>query len=242
VTVRAAPAHLLAAALAAGLAFANAGRIHAAALVAVAVAALTAVVVDAPGARLAALAAVVALLGWWWASARLDVLDRSLLLADVGRAGRSTLVVTAPPVAGQFSIHVQARARSFRGLPVGESVQLELPLGRSPPQGAILDALVVVKLPPGPRHGFDERTWLRRRGVHVIFKVDDWKVVGARGGLGGLSDRLRARLIRSVAPGLGGERRAVLEGIVLGDGSSLSPALRQDFQASGLYHILTVMY
>ena len=43
-----------------------------------------------------------------------------------------------------------------------------------------------------------------------------------------------------MAPGLAGERRAVLEGIVLGEGSALSPGLRQDFQASGLYHILAV--
>ncbi len=41
-------------------------------------------------------------------------------------------------------------------------------------------------------------------------------------------------------PALTGERRAVLEGIVLGDGAELSPGLRQDFQASGLYHILAV--
>ena len=113
-------------------------------------------------------------------------------------------------------------------------------LGRSPPQGAVLDALVVVELPPGPEHGFDERTWLRRHGVHVVLQVDEWKQVGRRGGLGGLADRLRARLARSIAPGLAGERRAVLEGIVLGDDSELSPGLRQDFQASGLYHLLAV--
>jgi competence protein ComEC len=239
-TVRAAPAHVLAAAALSGLAFANAGRIHTAGLIAAAVAAVAVAVVDGPSARLAGLAAVLALLGWWWASARLDTLDRSPLLAEVGRAGRATVVVTAPPVAGEYSIRAQGRARSFQGRPVGEAVQLELPLGRSPPQGAILDALVVVKLPPGPKHGFDQRTWLRRRGVHVIFKVDDWNQVGARGGLGGFADRVREWLARSIAPGLGGERRAVLEGIVLGDGSALSPRLRQDFQASGLYHILAV--
>jgi hypothetical protein len=164
VTIRAAPGHVLAAALAVGLAFANAGRIHAVGLVAAALVALAALVIDAPGPRLAALAAVLALLGWWWASARLDALDRSLLLSDVGRAGRATVVVTAPPIAGQFSLRAQAHVRAFRGGRVDEAVQLELPLGRSPPQGAILDALVVVKLPPGPEHGFDERSWLRRRG------------------------------------------------------------------------------
>ncbi len=123
---------------------------------------------------------------------------------------------------------------------MNEPVQLQLKLGRSPPQGAVLDALVVVKLPPGPENGFDERTWLRRHGVHVVLRVDEWAQVGSRGGLGGVADRLHRWLGRSIAPGLGGERRAVLDGIVLGEGSQLSPGLRQDFQASGLYHILAV--
>src|SRR5439155_21601600 len=53
-------------------------------------------------------------------------------------------------------------------------------------------------------------------------------------------DRLRTRLASSIAPGVPGERRAVLEGIVLGDDAALSDGLRQDFRASGLYHLLAV--
>jgi competence protein ComEC len=98
----------------------------------------------------------------------------------------------------------------------------------------------VVALPPGSENGFDERSWLWRHGVHVVLKADSWRIVGARGGLGGVADGLRRRLINSIAPRLTGERRAVLEGIVLGDDNALSPGLRQDFQASGLYHILAV--
>lgn len=143
-------------------------------------------------------------------------------------------------VEGQFGLRAQGQASTFRGAAVDEPVQLELPLGRSPPQGAVLDALVIVKRPSGPENGFDYRTWLRRHGIHVILQVDEWKQVGRRGGLGGVADRLHKWLRGSIAPGLGGERRAVLEGIVLGEGSQLSPGLRQDFQASGLYHILAV--
>jgi competence protein ComEC len=197
-------------------------------------------VLGEPSERLAMLMTLVAALGWWWGSARLDSLDRSPMLSEVGRAGRAVVIVTSQPTAGRFSIRAPGEIRSFRGRPVRERVQLELNAGRSPPQGAVLDALVVVKLPSGPENGFDERTWLRRRGVHVVLEVDEWTQVGARGGLGGLADRLRAWLERSIAPGLGGERRAVLEGIVLGDGSQLSPGLKLDFQASGLYHILAV--
>ncbi len=239
-TLRPAPAHVLAAALAAGLALANLTRLHTPALALSLVAAAVAALAESSAVRLGALAVVVGLLGWWWAASRLDSLDRSPLAAEVGRAGRARVVVTAPPAAGRFSIRAQAVARTFDGRHVDEPVQLELHLGRSPPQGAVLDALVLVKEPPGPENGFDERTWLRRHGIHVVLRVDEWARVGSRGGLGGVADHLRAWLGSSIAPGVGGERRAVLEGIVLGDGSSLSPELRHDFQASGLYHLLAV--
>jgi competence protein ComEC len=234
------PAHVLAVSLAAGLALANIGRFHGMLLVLSALAGLAAAVADSAPARLALLAAALVLLGWWWGSARLDALDRSPLLAEVGRAGRAQVVITAQPVAGQFDIRAQGFVRTFDGRPIGEPAELQLKLSRAPPQGAVIDALVVIKLPPGPENGFDDRTWLWRHGIHVVLGVDEWAQIGSRGGLGGLADRLRARLLRSIAPGLGGERRAVLEGIVLGDGSQLSPRLRQDFQASGLYHILAV--
>jgi hypothetical protein len=61
---------------------------------------------------------------------------------------------------------VAARTRSFEDAAVDERVQLELPLGRAPPQGAIVSMLAVLRLPRGPHDGFDERTWLRRQGVH----------------------------------------------------------------------------
>jgi competence protein ComEC len=119
-------------------------------------------------------------------------------------------------------------------------VLLELANGRAPPQGAILSALAVVKQPRGPRDGFDERLWLRRHGVHVVLQVDEWHVVGRRGGIGGLADALRKRLRHSIARGLHGERAAVVEGVVLGEDSGLSDGLRRRFRASGLYHLLAV--
>jgi hypothetical protein len=44
---------------------------------------------------------------------------------------------------------------------------------------------------------------------------------------------------RSLAPGLDGERRAVVAGIVLGEDEGLDQVLRDDFRASGLYHLLS---
>jgi competence protein ComEC len=195
---------------------------------------------EAGMARLAVAACALALAGWWWGSARLDVLDTSTLVREVGRAETGDVVVTGPARRGRFELRIPAEVRRFGRLRPHESVLLELPLGRSPPQGAILEVLGEIELPRGPSHGFDERKWLRRHGVHVVLRGDRWKQTGRRGGLGGAADRLRAWLARSVAPGLRGERRALLEGVVLGDDEDLSDGLRRDFRAAGLYHLLAV--
>jgi competence protein ComEC len=123
---------------------------------------------------------------------------------------------------------------------VHEPVLLELPSGRAPPQGARLSVLGILREPRGPSHGFDERAWLRRYGVHVVLRADAWRRVGSRGGLGGIADRLHAWLARDSVPGLAGRRRAVLEGVVLGEDQGLSDGLKQRFRASGLYHLLAV--
>ena len=237
--IRAAPAHVGVASLCLGLATANLDRLRALPVVGVLVLA-AAFALRSPESRLAGLAVLALAAGWWWGSARLDALDRSPLRALVGHAGRATVVVTSQPRTGRFNIRASGAVRWFAWRSIHEPVQLELPLGRAPPQGAILDALVVLKEPRGPSHGFDERTWLRRHGIHVVARVDSWRVVGHRGGLGGFADRLRTHLARAIAPGLAGERRAVLEGIVLGDDAALSDGVRQDFRVSGLYHILAV--
>jgi competence protein ComEC len=236
-----APAHLVAALLCVGLALANAVRVHDGGLAGTFLVAAAVAVLADPPVRVLAVAAVLALgLGWWWASTRLDTLDRSPMTAQIGRAGRAVVAITAPPRPQRFGIEAQGTIRRFRGEPVHEAVQLELPLGRSPPQGAVLSALAIVAAPSGPSNGFDERTWLRRHGVHVVLRVDAWRRIGRRGGLGGVADRLHLALARAIAPRLTGERRAVLEGIVLGDDQALPQSLRQDFQASGLYHLLAV--
>ncbi len=186
------------------------------------------------------LCGALALLGWWWGSARLEALDRSVLVARVDTSERARVVVTAPARRTRFELRVPGQARRFGRLRLREAVLLELPLGRAPPQGAVLEAVTTVRLPRPAEHGFDERTWLRRHGVHVVLRADRWRIVGRRGGLGGVADRLRGALAGSIAPGLRGDRRGIVEGVVLGDEQALSEGLRQRFRASGLYHLLAV--
>ena len=192
------------------------------------------------GDRVAGVAVAVVLVGWWWGSARLDVLDRSPLATSIGRAGRARVVVTAPGRPGRYDVRVEARIVRFGGRPVREPVLLRLPRGRAPPQGAVLEGLAQVAKPRGPKNGFDEATWLRRRGIHVVLRMHDVRAVGRRGGLGGVADALRRRVGRSIAHGLAGERAAVLRGVVLGEEGGLSDELRTRFRAAGLYHLLAV--
>jgi competence protein ComEC len=230
------PAHVLVAACAVGLAAADLLRLHGAgAGLAAAAVATGAAAVGAPvgWTRVAVAAALVLAASWWWGSFRLDLLDRSVLVPRIGTAGRFLVVTTAGARPGRFDQRQRART-------LGEPVELQLPTGRSPPQGARLSVLAVVKEPRGPKNGFDERTWLRRQGVHVVLRVDEWHVVGRRGGLGGVADRVRAWLAAASAPELGGERRALVEGVLLGDDAGLSDGLKQAFRRSGLYHLLAV--
>ena len=234
------PRHVQLGALFGGIAVANGVRAPFLWAATAAVGVILAACVSPPEWRFGIVALALALAGWGWGSARLDALDRSVLLADVGRAEQARVVVTGPPRRSRFAVRAPGLVVRFGQLRPHESVLLELPLGRSPPQGAELEALGVLALPRPAANGFDERLWLRRHGVHVVLRVDRWHMVGRRGGLGGVADRLRARLAASVAIGLHGDRRAVVEGVVLGDDQDIPDELRQRFRASGLYHLLAV--
>jgi competence protein ComEC len=237
--VRAGP-HAYAAALCVGTAAANVHRVSAVAALLLGFAAASAAAALAGEARLVALAVLLVLAGWWWGSVRLAALDRSPLTALVGTAERGTVTVTGPVRRTRYRLRAPVQVVGFGGRRLREPALLELPLGRSPPQGGILEAVAVVQLPQGPANGFDEHSWLRRRGVHVVLRADRWRLVGRRGGLGGIGDALRRRLGGTISTGLSGERRALVDGVVLGEDEGLSDDLQQAFRASGLYHLLAV--
>ena len=218
-----------------GLAFANVGRVGIVDGVAVVGLLAGAAVALPPERRRAAVALGLAFVGWSWGSARLEAVDRSALAGRIGTAERARLVVTGPPRVSRFDIRIPATAVGWGGTAVREPVLLKLPPGRAPPQGAIVELVGELAAPSE-----FERTRLRRHGVHVVVRSTAWRVVGRRGGLGGFADRVRGRLARSVAVGLTGERKALLEGVVLGDDGGLPETLRERFRASGLYHLLAV--
>jgi competence protein ComEC len=100
--------------------------------------------------------------------------------------------------------------------------------------------LVEITAPRGPRNGYDERGYLRRHGIHVVLRAAHPRVIGTRGGVPGLVDRLRGHISRTMAPGLTGERRAIVAGVVLGEDEGLSAETADAFRTAGLYHLLAV--
>ena len=171
---------------------------------------------------------------------RLEAIDRSPLTAEIGRAAVARVVVTGPARRTQYAIRLPARVERFAGRDVREPVLLQLPVGRSPPQGAVLRLPVFVTEPRTSETASTRERGSGRHGVHVVLKGRAPEIVGRRGGLGGVADRLRSAIGTALASGVSGERRAVLLGIVLGEDEGLDRPLRDAFRASGLYHLLAV--
>jgi competence protein ComEC len=191
--------------------------------------------------RLGAAAIAVALGSWAWGSVRLAELDRSILVSRVGTVEQAIVEVDEPPKAGSFDQRGRAVLLRWGTLRPREPVYLELPLGRAPPQGAVISLLGQLRAPTGPSNGFDQTTWLRRQGIHVVLRAKGpWRVVSRRGGIYGLGDDVERWLARDSVRGLTGERRNVVEAIVLGRSNLVGQSLLADFRASGLYHCLAV--
>ena len=229
--------HLLAAAMCVGIAASLALR-SSSYLLGFAALAFAAVGLSEERGRAILLAAALLLAGWWWGSLRLEALDHSDLEKEIGRAGPALVEVTGPARRSPFEVRVPVRVLRFGNQKVRERARLDLPVGRAPPQGALLSVIAEIERPRPQENGFDEAGYLRRQGVHVILTASSFQIVGHRGELGGIADRIRAAMASSLAPGVDGERRAVIAAVVLGEDEGLSPELRDRFRASGLYHLL----
>ena len=185
-------------------------------------------------------AAAVLVVAWAWGGVRLSHLDHSLLESRIGTAEPALVEVEEPPRRGSFDQRMRAVVLRWGTLRLHEPVLLQLPLGRAPPQGARLELTGELRAPPGLSNGFDEATWLRRQGIHVILGGESWRVVGRRGGVSGIGDGVGRWLARDIALGLSGERRDVVDAIVLGRSSDVDQRLLADFRSTGLYHCLAV--
>ena len=233
--------HLLVAALCCGLSGSLALRSESG-VFALSALALAIVGVVARRGRAAWLALALLLAGLWWGGQRLSGLDESVLAGELGTTAVARVEVTGPARTSPFSVRVPVRVERWDDQEVDEAARLQLPRGRSPPQGALLEVVASAREPRPAEEGerFDERAYLRRQGVHVVLRASAFRIVGRRDGVGGVADRLRGQVAQTMAPGLEGERRAVVAGIVLGEDEGLDVDLQDAFRASGLYHLLAV--
>jgi competence protein ComEC len=190
--------------------------------------------------RWSLLASALVAVSWSWGSFRLSQLDRSELASRIGTAEQAVVEVEEPPHEGSFEQRMKVLVLRWGTSRPDEPVLLELPLGRAPPQGATLQLVGELRAPRGPANGFDEAQWLRRQGIHAVLRGQQWRIVGRRGGVSGVGDRVGRWLAGDAAPGLVGERRAVIDAIVLGRSSAVDQGLLDDFRATGLYHCLAV--
>ena len=157
---------LLAGSACAGLAASNWITLRGPGLFVLALVALAGLYACGGTARVAALGAVLALTGLWWGGLRLEAMSQSVLLPEIGESGTAQLVVTGPARQTPWAIRAPSEIREFRGKPLRERVLLVLPVGRSPPRGAILETVVRVSEPRSADNGgFDEamRDELRQR-------------------------------------------------------------------------------
>ena len=94
---------------------------------------------------------------------------------------------------------------------------------------------------PGDRPGsFDFAAHLRRRGIAGELMLEHAQLTGARrGGVAGLLDRARSRAERAVGAGMA-PGTVLLRGMVLGQDERIGEAVREDFRASRLAHLLAV--
>ena len=231
---------LLVGAACAGLAASNLVSLVGAVLLLAAGVTVVAVALSSGGTRVIAIGAALVVAGLWWGGLRLDAMASSTLMHEVGKSASAELVVVGPARTTSWAVRVQAEVRRFGETRLRERVLLLLPVGRSPPRGAILETVVRVREPREPEGGFDERAWLARQGIHVVLRGGTWRQIGTRRGLAGVGDSLRDRVQHAVGRGAGGVRRALVLGVVLGEDEGLSDRLRNDFRASGLYHLLAV--
>ncbi len=223
------PRHVLLAALTGGL---LAGPRWPPAVVALALLAIAL----APGAALAAGAVLMVLLGAVIADARLAALDRSTLGPAMHREVGVRATLLDHPRLRSFGTRV-APVRILSSPGRGERVLLRAssrvrwPAGAGP--GAELRARGRL-VPLGPFDAYE-----RRRDAHAVLRAGAIAVTGRRrGGVLGLLDGVRARTERVLTRGVPAPQGALARGMVLGQDGALTDAVREDFRATGLAHLV----
>ena len=199
-----------------------------------------------PEARVILVAIALCIAGLTWGGVRLDTLDHSDLTRRVGETGQVVVEVTSPVRTGSTRLRMFVHVVELDGTSISEPAQFEAPLSLGRPRrGDVLEALARITLPEGPREtdggrSFDETAYLGRNGIQVVLEAPWFEITGTRGGIAGISDRVRRFLAAGMGEGMGSEQRALVRGVVLGEDEALDDELLERFRDSGLFHLLAV--
>jgi len=218
------PRHLLAGAVAIGLALAWRSPLLLAALLVTAVA-LAALVQLQARLLLALLVALIA--GGLVADARLAALDRSQLSGLIGHAVRGEVTFTQAPRISSFGWSALGRLR-------GEPVLIRA--NGKPPRLAIGE---IADFAGSLRPLAQDDRWLAVQHVRAILKLRSVEVTARkRGGLPGIVDAVRARATVALSAHLPPAEAGLLRGMTLGDDSAMPTELRDAMRRSGLGHLV----
>jgi competence protein ComEC len=199
------------------------------------------------------LAALLLLAGSAIGEARLRAIDAPASRVHDGESFAGTVHLLQHPRPSPFGSTAQVRVASgrLRGAHLLARLPPWLDLGEELPIGAELAVRARVRAIEARANAagaassggsdFDFEAYLRRSGVAGELLVDLARPTGRRrGGVEGWLDDVRGRAERAVVAGMPTPEAALLRGMVLGEDEAITESVREDFQASGLAHILAV--
>ena len=178
--------------------------------------------------------------GWGWGSGRLA----TTVPPVAGTGAVAGLVdVDTPPQQTERGVRVRVRVVALSGGNVVTGTRLLADLPEHAPAVRLGMRLRVTGrlVPAATEHSPDWwRAHLARSLIAGRLALNGVRLVGTRGGLSGIRDRLRNAAAGAVGSGLSGERRAVVRGMALGGGVGLSEDTAEAFRDAGIWHLLAV--
>jgi competence protein ComEC len=161
---------------------------------------------------------------------RLAAIDREAFRAPAGTTLTARGFVTAVPRRSHGEVSVRVQTGAGRLLVEAREPVPDLPVGREVVAHGVLRA-------PDPWQAF----YLRRYGIGEVLAADRVTLTdGSRGGIAAIADGIRDRSESALGRGTPEPAANLLRGFVLGEDDRNDAATTEDFQRSGLAHLLAV--
>lgn len=163
-------------------------------------------------------------------AARVAAIDAGAFAGPVGERIAVRGFVTAVPRRSDGEVRVEVATASGRLLVTASEPVPDLAVGHE------LAARGTIRAPRPWEAGY-----LARHGIARVVAAGSVRPTGRRrGGIAYFTDRLRERAEQALAGGTAPAESALLRGFVLGEDDRIDPATVDEFQRSGLAHLLAV--